>query len=164
MVPTAGPEVTITQFRAAKDDLIAIMSRGMPAISFRDAPRITVDVCLLMAYPLQFLRDRDPNPVDPTDEDPPVRFGLRGQSEDWDRMCDAFKQVARQSCIELDGIDSDKYHTLLTAAPVEGPVIDWMIRLAVDQLIDWLVAIGEKQGLDLGALADWLESILHQWF
>lgn len=158
---TTGPQISIEQFKQAKDDLLELISKGVKQITLRDTPRITIDVSLLVSYPLQFVRDRDPNPID---VDPPVRFGLRGQDEDWDEMCDGYKAIARNVCLAVHGIDSDEYRVLLTAAPVEGPVIDWVVRLAFKQLIKWVaVLISGDDDLDLQPIADLIDWLLETW-
>lgn len=129
------PVISFDQFKAASADLIEEIRSG---VAKSQIPRTGVNISLTTGYVLQFVRDRVPTPSpEPPLPDPSNRqravFGQRGWDDDHDAMADMFHSIALE-------MNPDKYGPRMRSAPVEGPVIDWVVRQGLEALMELVLS------------------------
>lgn len=130
--------ISFDQFKLASGDIIEEVTTG---VAQSQIPRTGVNVAVTTGYVLQFIRDRggsDPPLPDPNSPRRAV-FGARGVSDEHDAMADVFTRLA----FEIDG---DKYGPKMRSAPVQGPVIDWVVMQGLQALMAWVLS---QPGLEM---------------
>ena len=131
------PSVTIEQFRTAGIDLLdAVRTNG----SLTNQPaRVGVDLCLVISYPLQWLRDRGAGPI--PDPGSPV-FGVRGIDDDWDNVADVLQSIAQE-------VDGDNFANAIMQIPTaNGIVLDYIIKAALQAIAEWLIQSGSENAFN----------------
>lgn len=135
--------MTIEQFRTAGIDLLDAIRTGGTLAS--QPARIGVDLCLVLGYPLQWVRDRGTGPI--PDPGSPV-FGVRGFDDDLDNVADIFQSIAQE-------VDGDGFaNALMQTPPAQGVVLDWVIKAALQAIAEWLISSGSTN--DFNDIIQWI--------